>query len=411
MKKTTNKFYQRALALVLALMLCVGMMPMAAFAEGENEPAPEVTQSEPAPVENDPVTPGSENPDTSQETSDPAPETPDEDEDETPADGEKPAEGQTPAEGENPDEGQAPAEDVKPDEGQEPEVKPEEPKGEELIETPVPVAKKMAMRAASSATDGKTIYAGTVSKYVGDTGFYQRLPRLTYVHQYCGHVASEYIPGTDYNASFTDTDDEFLDLITLSNNSSYKGGAEPGDGFYVGYPCFEVDYRAIKPTTSTRVDIDLYYCYNAPAETGYCDWCGYKVSTPANYKTYKDDISFDVTVYARYQLNYNTMGGSYVASTQDDKTTTTATLSVTSTEPEKTGYEFDGWYYDEEYKNPVGGSVILNWSTGLGGKDNPVFQSRAGGGILPAAGHQPHPGGQKDPGRRDDRQGGARSGL
>lgn len=45
MKKRTNKFHQRVLALALALMLCVGMLPMAAFAEDAPEaPAPEGPQ-------------------------------------------------------------------------------------------------------------------------------------------------------------------------------------------------------------------------------------------------------------------------------------------------------------------------------------------------------------------------------
>lgn len=45
MKKRTNKFHQRVLALALALMLCLGMLPMAAFAEDAPEaPAPEGPQ-------------------------------------------------------------------------------------------------------------------------------------------------------------------------------------------------------------------------------------------------------------------------------------------------------------------------------------------------------------------------------
>ena len=45
MKQYKNKFHQRVLALALALMLCVGMLPMAAFAEDAPEaPAPEGPQ-------------------------------------------------------------------------------------------------------------------------------------------------------------------------------------------------------------------------------------------------------------------------------------------------------------------------------------------------------------------------------
>ena len=221
---------------------------------------------------------------------------------------------------------------------------------------------------------GKTINAGTVTKHVGDSGFYQRLPRLTFKHNvwYCGAVVAEYIPGYDYDADSW-TDDEFLSNIQLKNGGSYKGGSQSGDNAYIGYPCFEFNYTAIKPTKETKVDIDLYYCYNAPAEYGRCGSCGNTVSTPSNYNTYKDDINFSVKIVADYVLNFETNGGNKINPMYATEASDTAYFVLPT--PVRDGYTFDGWYKDQsltEKAGDAGHNYGVWWVTGKGSVNDPV---------------------------------------
>ena len=221
---------------------------------------------------------------------------------------------------------------------------------------------------------GKTINAGTVTKHVGDSGFYQRLPRLTFKHNvwYCGAVVAEYIPGYDYDADSW-TDDEFLSNIQLKNGGSYKGGSQSGDNAYIGYPCFEFNYTAIKPTKETKVDIDLYYCYNAPAEYGRCGSCGNTVSTPSNYNTYKDDINFSVKIVADYVLNFETNGGNKINPMYATEASDTAYFVLPTPVPD--GYTFDGWYKDQsltEKAGDAGHNYGVWWVTGKGSVNDPV---------------------------------------
>lgn len=221
---------------------------------------------------------------------------------------------------------------------------------------------------------GKTINAGTVTKHVGDSGFYQRLPRLTFKHNvwYCGAVVAEYIPGYDYDA-YSWTDDEFLSNIQLKNSGSYKGGSQSGDNAYIGYPCFEFNYTAIKPTKETKVDIDLSYCYNAPAEYGRCGSCGNTVSTPSNYNTYKDDINFSVKIVADYVLNFETNGGNKINPMYATEASDTVYFVLPT--PVRDGYTFDGWYKDQsltEKAGDAGHNYGVWWVTGKGSVNDPV---------------------------------------
>ena len=232
----------------------------------------------------------------------------------------------------------------------------------------------MNIESADYWYQGKTINAGTVTKHVGDSGFYQRLPRLTFKHNvgYCGAVVAEYIPGYDYDADSW-TDDEFLSNIQLKNGGSYKGGSQSGDNAYIGYPCFEFNYTAIKPTKETKVDIDLYYCYNAPAEYGRCGSCGNTVSTPSNYNTYKDDINFSVKIVADYVLSFETNGGNKINPMYATEASDTAYFALPT--PVRDGYTFDGWYKDQsltEKAGDAGHNYGVWWVTGKGSVNDPV---------------------------------------
>lgn len=55
----------------------------------------------------------------------------------------------------------------------------------------------------TSSTFLRNNNANAVTKNVGETGSYQRLPRDTRIHQYCGRTAIEFIP--DYYSASTTT--------------------------------------------------------------------------------------------------------------------------------------------------------------------------------------------------------------
>ena len=206
----------------------------------------------------------------------------------------------------------------------------------------------------------KTINAGTITKYVGQGGYYQRLPRWTNMH--FNHVISEYIPGwneytDDSSVSF---DDEFLNIgkddIYVGN---YKGGADSNS--YLNMPCFQVDYAVIKPGTST-VNAYPYYRFNANAEFGICNYCKKLVNIPANYNYYYDDITFNVKGVADYTVTYIGEGV-----TQSTNTVGTAiardTHSFTAASaPSRDGYIFKGWQYSGDGKTYEAGSYVsMNW--------------------------------------------------
>lgn len=225
---------------------------------------------------------------------------------------------------------------------------------------------------------GKILNLGGVTKQVGDTGFYQRLPRLTNVCKRCGSVVTEDIPGDQYDAESI-TDDEFL---AVTDNDlrigSYKGGAATDDDFYIGMPCFEFNYRAVKPTPRTPVDIDLYYCFESAGESGWCV-CGNYISFPANYNIYKDDISFYVEVNADYQLIYDANGGQGAPnSTKKTVSEAVCDFTVPSSKPTRDGYRFLGWAESAEATEAQyisGNTVKLNWSEGYGSESNPVTKT------------------------------------
>lgn len=55
----------------------------------------------------------------------------------------------------------------------------------------------------SNASQNQNIDAGSISKNVSDTGFYQRMPRLTDTCRSCGGVLREFIPDDYFGCSYT----------------------------------------------------------------------------------------------------------------------------------------------------------------------------------------------------------------
>lgn len=95
---------------------------------------------------------------------------------------------------------------------------------------------------------------GVITKEVGQTGFWQRLPRNTMRCPVCYNVAIELIPeiymvpaGTGY----TMTNPDIIGDCSFSIGSSNFAG-------YMQYPCLQFDYTA-KNVGSTTVRLTFYY--------------------------------------------------------------------------------------------------------------------------------------------------------
>ena len=221
----------------------------------------------------------------------------------------------------------------------------------------------------SRATLNQNIGAGSITKNVGETGIYQRLPRLTTTCNYCGGVLTEDIPDT-YQVSpsvgYTLSDPSILKdcEFTLAYASNFAG--------YEKWPCLEFDYTAAKPGTTT-VTLTFYYNFHANFTDGYCDGCGRYVQVPSNYNWYYDVITFTVHVTGEeetdYALTYDTNGGKEANWTETQSTTAGyATFTVSSTVPTRDGYTFLGWADTADATAPIyqaGNSVTLT-------KENPV---------------------------------------
>ena len=130
-----------------------------------------------------------------------------------------------------------------------------------------------------------------VTKNVGDTGFYQRLPRDTYVHTSCGTVLAEFIP--DYYSASTTTVE--LSDPTVLKDLSWTISGWNGNDEYKGYPCLTFNFTAAKPGTTT-VKLTFYYNYDHGGEIGYCNGCGDRVQYKANCYWWQETTTFTVTV-------------------------------------------------------------------------------------------------------------------
>lgn len=220
------------------------------------------------------------------------------------------------------------------------------------------------------ATDGTIVYGGVtlytekcpqrytflrsngenaVTKNVGDTGFYQRLPRDTYVHTSCGTVLAEFIP--DYYSASTTTVE--LSDPTVLKDLSWTISGWNGNDEYKGFPCLTFNFTAAKPGTTT-VKLTFYYNYDHGDEIGYCNGCGGLVQYKANRYWWQETTTFTVTVTGEeekpeYTLTYHENTTDPVTNMPDPKTvtlkssTSPVTFTVSGNKPGREGYTFLGW--------------------------------------------------------------------
>ena len=188
-----------------------------------------------------------------------------------------------------------------------------------------------------------------VTKNVGDTGFYQRLPRDTYVHTSCGTVLAEFIP--DYYSASTTTVE--LSDPTVLKDLSWTISGWNGNDEYKDFPCLTFNFTAAKPGTTT-VKLTFYYNYDHGGEIGYCNGCGGLVQYKANRYWWQETTTFTVTVTGEeekpeYTLTYHENTTDPVTNMPDPKTvtlkssTSPVTFTVSGNKPGREGYTFLGW--------------------------------------------------------------------
>ncbi len=94
----------------------------------------------------------------------------------------------------------------------------------------------------------------------------------------------------------------------------------------------------------------------APAKTGYKFVGWYSNSSLTSKYTFTTIPAKNITLYAKwelvsYKITYNLDGGTNA--TQNPKTYTITTNTITLRNPSKTGYTFGGWYTDELFANKI----------------------------------------------------------
>ena len=198
-----------------------------------------------------------------------------------------------------------------------------------------------------------------VTKNVGDTGFYQRLPRDTYVHTSCGTVLAEFIP--DYYSASTTTVE--LSDPTVLKDLSWTISGWNGNDEYKDFPCLTFNFTAAKPGTTT-VKLTFYYNYDHGGESGYCNGCGGLVQYKANRYWWQETTTFTVTVTgeeekSEYTLTYHENTTDPVTNMPDPKTvtlkssTSPVTFTVSGNKPKRDDYTFLGWAGNSNATEPT----------------------------------------------------------
>lgn len=198
-----------------------------------------------------------------------------------------------------------------------------------------------------------------VTKNVGDTGFYQRLPRDTYVHTSCGTVLAEFIP--DYYSASTTTVE--LSDPTVLKDLSWTISGWNGNDEYKDFPCLTFNFTAAKPGTTT-VKLTFYYNYDHGGEIGYCNGCGGLVQYKANRYWWQETTTFTVTVTGEeekpeYTLTYHENTTDPVTNMPDPKTvtlkssTSPVTFTVSGNKPKRDDYTFLGWARNSNATEPT----------------------------------------------------------
>ncbi len=149
------------------------------------------------------------------------------------------------------------------------------------------IMSSFAFSSSAATYAGQTI-TGEITKKIGETGTWHRLPRLTNICKYCGGVATENI-AVWYNDDMIAVSEE-----GIIDNIQCSIGYWPGNDDYNGYECFKLTYDAVKAGTVT-LTLKLRYRYEAAFASGLHS-CGNYLEVPGNYNDYVDTVTITVNV-------------------------------------------------------------------------------------------------------------------
>lgn len=139
-----------------------------------------------------------------------------------------------------------------------------------------------------------------ITKQVGETGFFQRLPHLTTLCPRCNGLLRDECPdqyAVPTQGSYTVSGDkDVVGECKFSLRESQIAG-------YEGIPCLQFDYKAMNPGTAT-IKLKFYYNYNSASEIGSCPFCRKQVYIPMNDKWYGETKTFKVTVPGNFTVTY-----------------------------------------------------------------------------------------------------------
>lgn len=214
-------------------------------------------------------------------------------------------------------------------------------------------------------------YGGKLTKMLGEEGFYLRCPTKTIYGNGtngCSHVYGELSP-IGYAGVNAQSSNEGIVRVDLG-----IGYWTSGD--FQGAECLRYAFVPQKPG-DTRLTLNYYvnYLLESGRWTCWAHWNPVTSIWSSDYTWHRYSDIVDLTVNAQYVLNYNTLGGSAVASTTKTVADTTATLNVTNTIPTKDGGEFLCWKDDEGNTYQPGSSIELDWKEGFGSTNNPVSKT------------------------------------
>ncbi len=211
--------------------------------------------------------------------------------------------------------------------------------------------------------------AGSITKQVGDTGYYYYCPIDT-AYCYYGHLVEQIIP--EWYA-FEPNNTDIPDIL---KDHAFQQSLFPN---YSNIPCLRFNFTAGKPG-SEAVRLGLYYNYRYPGDEGWCGTC-YKdyLTIYSDLNWHQQTVAFNVTVNADYVLKYDANGGSVTLESQrQTKASTSCTFNLLT--PTRDGYTFKGWAEQENYEEgdklyQAGEEVVLTWSEGFGSTANPVTKT------------------------------------
>ena len=133
---------------------------------------------------------------------------------------------------------------------------------------------------------------GSITKSKNEEVTWQRLPRYTNICGNCRRVLVEAIP--DYYCINPDKNIEITNSEVIGEYGVRVANWKGGQG-YSGHPCFEFYCKAAK-AGETDVKVTYYYNYNYLGASGYCNYCGRRVTVPAQKNWYGESVTFHVKV-------------------------------------------------------------------------------------------------------------------